>query len=129
VTTNSRSLVGVDAVAISRFRRVLARRPLLAKRLFTKAELEHAAAKRDGIPSLAARFAAKEATMKVIGQGIGRLAFKDIEVIAATQNQGPALQLHGRAAEVAQAAGIDSSSLSLTHSDDLAFAVVVSTKS
>ena len=67
--------------------------------------------------------------MKVIGQGIGRLAFKDIEVIAATQNQGPALKLHGRAAEVAQAAGIASSSLSLTHSDDLAFAVVVSTQS
>ncbi|HUA95283.1 MAG TPA: 4'-phosphopantetheinyl transferase superfamily protein, partial [Acidimicrobiales bacterium] len=56
--------VGVDAVDVDRFRKVLARRPTLAERVFTEGVRADAGAVRDPAERLAARFAAKEAVMK-----------------------------------------------------------------
>ena len=126
---SSRPVVGVDAVAIARFRAVMARRPGIADRLFTPSEREHAGRRSDPVPSLAARFAAKEATMKVLSQGVGRLRFADIEVAPASATRPPSISLHGGAAELARRQGIAATSLSMTHTDELAFAVVVGTAS
>ena len=63
--------VGVDVVDVERFRRVLARTPTLRERLFTAAELAYVAPRLDPVPSLAARFAAREAVMKSLGLGLG----------------------------------------------------------
>lgn len=120
-----RTAVGVDAVAIPRFRRVLERRPGLERRLFTEAERAHARRRSDPVPSLAARFAAKEATMKALAAGVGSLRFGDIEVEPAGTTSPPSIRLHGAALELAQRQGIATTSLSMTHTDDLAFAVVV----
>ena len=73
--------VGMDLVDIQRFREVLARRPVLRERLFTEAELSLAAQREDPIPTLAARFAAKEAVMKALGVGLGAFSFHDVEVL------------------------------------------------
>ena len=56
--------VGIDLVDIERFRRSLERTPTMRARLFTEIELAYVAAKSDPVPSLAARFAAREAVMK-----------------------------------------------------------------
>ena len=66
--------VGVDAVDVERFRRVLDRRPRFAARCFTESERSDAGGSADGAQSLAARFAAKEAVMKALGTGIGGFA-------------------------------------------------------
>jgi phosphopantetheine--protein transferase-like protein len=66
--------VGVDAVDVDRFRLALRRRPRLADRLFTDGERADVAATRDPAERLAARFAAKEATMKALGSGLGSFA-------------------------------------------------------
>ena len=63
--------VGVDAVDVDRFRRVLGRRPGLPARLFSQDERDDAARAGDPAERLAARFAAKEAVMKALGSGIG----------------------------------------------------------
>jgi holo-[acyl-carrier protein] synthase len=58
--------VGTDIVALERIRKILASstRDRFLERTFTLAELEYCLAKPDPTPSLAARFAAKEAFQK-----------------------------------------------------------------
>jgi len=121
--------VGVDAVDVARFRRVLDRRPRLAARCFTPTEQSDATGSADVAQSLAARFAAKEAVMKALGTGIGAFALTDVEVrrtagTGATRNA-PFLVLHGTAAELAGAQGAGQFHLSLTHTDGVAIAFVV----
>ncbi|HVM01933.1 MAG TPA: holo-ACP synthase, partial [Acidimicrobiales bacterium] len=72
--------IGIDAVEVGRFRRALARTPRMAERLFTDGERAYGARFADPAPRLAARFAAKEATMKALGVGIGAVGFHDVEV-------------------------------------------------
>ena len=121
--------VGVDAVDVARFRRVLDRRPRFAARCFTSSEQSDATGSADAAQSLAARFAAKEAVMKALGTGIGAFALTDVEVRrttgrGATRNA-PFLVLHGTAAELAGAQGAGQFHLSLTHTDGVAIAFVV----
>jgi holo-[acyl-carrier protein] synthase len=77
-----------------------------------------------GASSLAARFAAKEAVLKLIGTADG-VDLRGIEI--ATENGRPEVRLTGRAAELAQEAGIDAADIdvSLSHTGDLALAVAV----
>ena len=116
--------VGVDLVDIDRFRRSLERTPSMRTRLFTAVELEYVAPKADPVPSLAARFAAREAVMKALGLGLGAFGFHDVWVERA-ESGAPSLVLVGRAAELAAAAGVQRWHLSLTHSDLTAAAYVV----
>ena len=116
--------VGVDAVDISRLRRMVGRRAGLAGRLFTEGEQSYAARAADGAPRLATRFAAKEATMKALGVGLGAFAFCQVEVVRIGLDA-PTLVLHGAAAELAERAGVLRWHLSLTHTDQLAMAFVV----
>lgn len=114
--------VGTDVVDLDRFRAALERTPRLADRIFTADERARAARRRDPVPTLAARFAAKEAVMKVLGVGIGAVAFQDIEVTAEPSGR-PSLRLTGRAATLASEAGVSTWHLSLSHSDLVAVAV------
>ena len=50
------------------------------------------------VPSLAARFAAKEATAKALGSGIGDVSWLDIE-IRGDENNAPHLYLYGMGKE------------------------------
>jgi holo-[acyl-carrier protein] synthase len=116
--------VGVDAVDLDRFRRVLERRPHLADRLFTAGELAYARAARDPVPRLSTRFAAKEAAMKALGVGLGAVPFGDVEV-ARPDLDAPVLVLHRSAGALADRAGVTRWHLSLTHTDRVAMALVV----
>ncbi len=109
--------VGIDLIEIDRLERALERRPRLADRLFTEGELAYSRARARPGRHLAARFAAKEAVIKALGQGVPP---REIEVIA---GEPPRVRLHGRAAQVAGDAEI---SISLTHSGDSAAAVAIS---
>lgn len=115
--------LGTDLVDIDRFRRVLARTPRLADRVFTDAERRAVAARRDPVPGLAARFAAKEAVLKALDRGVFAVPLRHIEVV--TQESGaPAVVLHGVAGEVAAQRGVSGFLVSLTHTDHLAQATV-----
>ena len=116
--------VGIDLVDIERFRCSLERTPTMRTRLFTEVELAYVAPKTDPVPSLAARFAAREAVMKALGLGLGAFAFHDVWVERAESGQ-PSLAFAGRAAELSSRAGISRWHLSLTHSDIMAAAYVI----
>jgi holo-[acyl-carrier protein] synthase len=116
--------IGLDAVEIDRFRQVLNRSPRVANRLFTAGEQAAGAKRRDGVPGLAARFAAKEAAMKALGVGIGAIGWHDVEVVNADSGA-PSLVVSGRAAALATEQGVTGWKVSLTHTDRVAEAVVV----
>ncbi len=116
--------VGIDAVEVARFRAVLLRRPRLRERMFTRAELAALAGRADPVPSLAVRFAAKEATMKVLRTGIGGVDFADVEVLAASDGS-PRLWLSGRAEARAESLGMRDWHVSLTHTEATATAIVI----
>jgi holo-[acyl-carrier protein] synthase len=116
--------IGVDAVDIERFRRSLDRTPSMHQRLFTAHELAYVAPKSDPVPSLAARFASREAVMKAMGLGLGAFGFHDVWVEHSESGE-PFLHVTGRAAELACDRGIARWHLSITHTDLVAIAYVV----
>jgi holo-[acyl-carrier protein] synthase len=110
--------VGIDLLEIERLERALIRRPRLAQRLFTDAELAYADAQARPGQHLAARFCAKEAVAKALG--LEGWAFTDVEVVAA--DGPPSVRLTGVPA--ARAGGRDVS-VSLTHTRTTAGAVAI----
>lgn len=112
--------IGIDLIEIERLEAALRRRPRLADRVFSDAELAHSrAAARPG-RHLAARFAAKEAALKALG--LGGLRLHEVEVRGGG-DEPPRLLLHGETAGVAARHGL-ALSVSLTHSREHAAAVV-----
>jgi holo-[acyl-carrier protein] synthase len=94
------------------------------RRIFTEGELQYACAG-NGMRAqrLAARFAAKEAVMKALQLAEAGVGWRDIEVIKHPGGDCD-IALHGRAAEVAAAAGAGQILLSMSHDGDYAGANV-----
>lgn len=137
---------GIDVVDIERFSDRIEANAALMQRLFTAVELNSC---KGALPSLAARFCAKEAALKVLGQadvvaratcfgsgdgasaevsglddgaGVAGLNFRDIEVTS-RPGQAPQLRLHGQVAAWARRLGLHSWRVSLAH-DKVAMAQV-----
>ena len=94
-------------------------------RIFTEGEIDYCLRKKKhSAESFAARFAAKEAGAKALGTGISRgVSWKEIEVRRQPGDR-PTLHFTGRAADRAQLMGVRNIQLSLTHSGEVAMAVV-----
>jgi holo-[acyl-carrier protein] synthase len=112
--------IGIDLLEIERLERALDRRPRLAQRLFTAAELQYAAERARPGQHLAARFCAKEAVAKALG--MTAWSFLDVEVVS--DGGAPAIALHGGAAERAASLGVVVG-VSLTHTKRDAAAVAI----
>lgn len=118
--------IGVDLVQIPRMRRVVDRwQDRFLRRVFTDEEIAYCRRRRDPIPHLAARFAAKEAALKALGIGL-RLGvnWREMEV-RRERGQAPFLVLSGRSRSLGAALGGRRLLLSLTHDGDYAIAQCV----
>ena len=114
--------VGVDLVEIGRIEDALKRHgQRFLRRVYTDGELAYA---NERPSALAARWAAKEATAKALGTGIGSVGFQEIEVICDARGK-PELYLHGSAARLAARLNLSHFALSLSHVADYALAFVV----
>jgi holo-[acyl-carrier protein] synthase len=114
--------VGIDMIEIDRVRGVLARHPRrFLERVYTP---EEAAFCRGRVAELAARFAAKEATMKALGTGVRSVAWRDIEILPDRRGK-PLVYLYGGAASRAERIGLEAIDVSLSHLDAFAVAIVV----
>lgn len=118
--------VGTDLMEIERIQRSIDRfGERFLRRVFTAREIEYCQRKKNAAESFAARFAAKEAGAKALGTGISRgVGWLELEV-AREPGGRPTLELSGRAAQRAREMGVDRVALSLTHSREIALAVVV----
>jgi holo-[acyl-carrier protein] synthase len=113
---------GVDLIEISRVRDAIERHgERFLARMFTEHEQVECAGR---VSSLAARFAAKEATSKALGLGIGDVRWLDIE-IRSDENKAPYLILYGKGERVAKEKGLSNWSVSLSHTEEHAMAFVV----
>lgn len=110
--------VGTDIVETERIREMMERGPAFSSRVFTQRELDYSLAKRSKYLHLAARFAAKEAVAKALGQPF---SWQDVEMVNLANGK-PEVILHGRAKCVAGDAQIH---LSLSHTRHYASAVAV----
>lgn len=117
--------LGFDATDIPRIRQTFQRYgERFLRRVFTDGEIAYCTRHRDPVPSLAARFAAKEAGMKALGTGHSRgVLWKDLEVV---RHFGPPqLQFTGGARRRFEAMGATRALLTLTHAETLAMAQVI----
>jgi holo-[acyl-carrier protein] synthase len=113
--------IGVDVVVVERFTRALERTPALKNRLFSPQEQD---TRELAAHSWAARFAAKEATLKALGGHIVGFSWHDI-AITGEHLQPPALTLRGGTHDAAHTRGVTQSHLSLSHDAGVAMAFVV----
>lgn len=109
--------IGIDLVEISRMRGALQKTPALLQRLF------HVDEQKLSTESLAARFAAKEALAKAIGDP-SLLSWNEISVINEKSGK-PVMKFHGKTEQNLKALGINRIELSLTHDGGMAGAVVM----
>ena len=117
---------GVDLCEVHRIKDAIARYGRrFVERIYTDREIAYAQSKANLYERYAARFAAKEAGMKAIGTGWhGGVRWRDFEVINLPSGR-PTLQFHGKAAEYAEKLGVQSVSLSITHTSVQAMAIVI----
>ncbi len=113
---------GIDIIEVDRIDRAILRHgQRFFDRFYTCQELIDSSGR---TPALAARFAIKEAVAKALGTGIGKVGWKDIEV-RLNHNGKPELYLHGEARLKAEEMGIESWSISISHTHFHAVAVVI----
>ncbi len=114
--------IGVDIIETKRIEQSITRfGDRFLERVYTAQELAYCQGR---ISSLAARWAAKEATAKALGTGIGDISWQEIEVVNEA-NYRPTLRLYGAAAELAAQLGLTEFAISLSHTKDYAVAFVI----
>jgi holo-[acyl-carrier protein] synthase len=118
--------IGIDIIEVARIREVLVRTPRFAERVFTAAERAYCDS-RGAVAAqhYAARFAAKEATLKALQTGWrGGISWQDVEV-ASKENGAPYLIFTGQVLEVFNNFRATATHLTLSHTSEHAIAQVI----
>jgi holo-[acyl-carrier protein] synthase len=118
-------LLGIDLAEVPRIAAALER---FGERFLARVFVEGEINRRRRHPRafaehVAGRFAAKEAAMKALGTGWRGVAFREIAIRRDIRGK-PRLEFSGRALARAQALGVRELEVSITHTADLAAAVV-----
>lgn len=112
--------LGIDIIRVDRIRQTLERfGDRFSQRVLTPAEQRYV---RGRPPTMAGRWAAKEAVSKVLGLGVRGIGWREIEVERLPTGQ-PAVRLHGRAARRAEQLGMERVAVSISHEAEYAVAV------
>jgi len=117
--------LGIDATDIDRIADTIERYgDRFLRRIFTDGEIAYCTRRRVPAIHFAGRFAAKEAAMKALGTGNSQgVLWRDVEIVR--RGGPPQLQFHGGAGRRFAAIGGRTSLLTITHSEELAFAQVI----
>jgi len=114
--------IGVDIVEIERVESAIKRgRERFLNRIYTETELR---ACQGRLSSLASRFAAKEAVMKVLGTGGIGVGWREIEILTGEDGR-PSVKLYGQALNKATELNLKEVSISLSDSKQNAVAVAI----
>ncbi len=116
--------IGVDIVEIERVESAIKRwGDRFLNRIYTETELKIC---QDRLSSLASRFAAKEAVMKVLGTGGRGIGWREIEILTGADGR-PSVKLYGQALNKAEELNLKELSVSLSDSKQHAVAVAIGT--
>lgn len=118
--------IGTDICQINRVRSTYKRfGKRFLNRVLTKNEIKYVAStKKNLINRLAGRFAAKEATSKVLGTGLRGVYFKEIEILREPSGA-PKILLYKRAKQKAKEKGLTNFEVSISHEKEFAIAIVL----
>lgn len=118
--------LGIDVIDVARIRGSCERfGDRFLRRVLRDSEVAYCQGLVDPAPSVAARFAAKEAVSKAFGTGIGsELGWHDIEILRLPSGQ-PTIRLHGLGAVLLAKIGGNCVHISLTHTREYAAAVAI----
>ena len=115
-------LVGTDLIEIDRISKTIENYgQRFLNRIYTEHEINFCRGK---VNSLAGRFAAKEAVMKLLGTGVRGVGWKEIE-IHRQKGHKPTINLYNKAKNIAIKQKIIDIEISISHSRSTAFAVAV----
>lgn len=115
--------VGIDITDISRIEKSASSKRFMT-RVFSEKELEFFSSKKNLYPSMAGNWAVKEAFSKALGTGVRGFSLNEISVLR-EENGKPYLELSGNAADIAKGLSF---SVSVSHTDTLATAIVIAFK-
>ncbi|BCA86558.1 holo-[acyl-carrier-protein] synthase [Enterococcus saigonensis] len=109
--------IGIDAVELTRIKKIITDKPQFAQRVLTAKELaifENLSFKRQ-VEFLGGRYACKEAFSKAWGTGIGKVTFQDLEILP-DDFGAPKMTASPHKGQVF---------VSITHTDETAFAQIL----
>lgn len=117
---------GIDLIECRRIEQVWRRHPdRFLARILTAAERAYCLRRKNPVPSIAGRFAAKEAVLKVLGTGWrGAIAWTDMEVTNDAAGR-PSVALAGACQDIAAGLGIEQILISVTHTEHYAAASAI----
>ena len=109
--------IGIDAVELPRIKKLIQEKPKFISRILTPAELEifDCLPQKRQVEFLGGRYACKEAFSKAYGTGIGKVTFQDLEILTNTLG----------APVVTKAPFVGQVFVSITHTEDTAFAQII----
>ncbi|MFW5985112.1 MAG: holo-ACP synthase [Halanaerobiaceae bacterium] len=118
--------MGVDLVEVSRIKRIMEKwEDKFLQRIFTVSEIKYCRKSRGTARKFAARFAAKEAVLKMLGTGLRQgITWQDIEV-QNDQLGKPEINLSGQAEKIMHQKHINRIHVSLSHENKFAIAQVI----
>lgn len=118
--------LGTDLCEVTRIEQAIARfGERFVRRVYTEQEIAYCRSKANSVERFATRFAVKEAAMKALGTGQRQgVTWKSISVENVRGGR-PTLRLTGAAAQIAERLQVRTISLSLTHAETMALAVVI----
>lgn len=120
---------GVDIVEVSRIKKAAIKwKDNFLKRIFTDKELEYSHERSASYQHLAARFAAKEAVLKALGNGwTNRVEWTNIEIWNEKSGK-PNVRLSGEAEKVSKRMGVGDIIVSMSHTRTYAVANAILVK-
>lgn len=118
------SSTGVDLVEIARIKKAIEKNRKFIHRIMTTTERQQCEEKGNRAETIAGIFSAKEAVAKVLETGIGKVSWKEIQILKSSEGA-PKVVLAGKAKEVAILKSIKQIHVSITHSSDSAMAFAI----
>jgi holo-[acyl-carrier protein] synthase len=117
--------IGTDIIEIKRVEKMVARGRQYLETIFTEKEMDYCDARARKSEHYAVRYAAKEAVLKALGTGWrGGLAYADIEITNEESGK-PKILVRGEVKKYFDQYQIRQTSISLSHTRDIAIAVII----
>lgn len=116
--------IGTDIIEIDRVRKAVEANERFLKRIFTLSEREYFLKRKMSMETIAGSFAAKEAVVKALGIGIGKVGFSDIEIFRNEKGQ-PFVVLSDHAKRMLQEYQEMNFMLSISHCKEYAVATAI----
>lgn len=117
--------IGIDIVKLERIEKIIkTKKERFFGKIFTPREIDYIRNKNENSCTIGGIFATKEAVSKLLGTGIGKISWNEIEVFHNNLGR-PYVKLYGKALFIMNEKGIKNIHLSITHESEYAIAMVI----